>query len=298
MTLYTNQPPWRYAIFQIAAALTGLFLLLALLTPRLGWFPNLVSVQIAIDLSGSTYQNDSKLFRSQGTIIQQEIDAVKAYVDKNASLPKPNLLSVSGFADRVVPITSNFSSNREEIYQAIDRVIQPSIVQQIGGGTNINLVVENGLSQLKTQKARCQQMLVITDGVFELETQQASEASKNGVKLNFLIVGQPLTSKIDMWARKTGGISFSSSPNNISQLLSGQVFNRFNTSPLIPIFLGLTWMSFMWMMLLPIDRFFEKYLRIRVDISGQIALFNAAFWTLATPVLLLLAGLVNPFHQC
>jgi len=141
-------------------------------------------------------------------------------------------------------------------------------------------------------------MLVITDGVFELDTQKASEASKNGVKLNFLVVGQPLTSKIDAWARKTGGIALSASPSNISQLLAGQVFNRFNTSPLIPIFLGLAWMSFMWMMLLPIDRFLEKYLRIRVDISGQIALFNAAFWTWATPALLLLAGLINPFHHC
>jgi Ca-activated chloride channel homolog len=298
MTLHTNQPPWRYAIFQFFAGLTALFLLLGLLTTQLGWFPQLVSVQIALDLSGSTYQNDSKLFRSQGSIMQQEIDAVKAYVDKNASLPKPNLLSLSGFADKVVPITSNFSSNRDEIYQAIERVIQPSIAQQLGGGTNINLVIENGLSQLKSQNARCQQMLVITDGVFELDTQKASEASKNGVKLNFLVVGQPLTSKIDAWARKTGGIAFSASPNNISQLLAGQVFNRFNTSPLIPIFLGLAWMSFMWMMLLPTDRFLEKYLRIRVDISGQIALFNAAFWTLATPALLLLAGLVNPFHHC
>jgi Ca-activated chloride channel family protein len=298
MTLHTNQPPWRYAIFQSFAGLTALFLLLGLLTTQLGWFPQLVSVQIALDLSGSTYQNDIKLFRSQGSIMQQEIDAVKAYVDKNASLPKPNLLSVSGFADRVVPITSNFSSNRDEIYQAIERVIQPSIAQQLGGGTNINLVVENGFSQLKSQNARCQQMLVITDGVFELDTQKASEASKNGVKLNFLVVGQPLTSKINTWARKTGGIAFSASPSNISQLLAGQVFNRFNTSPLIPIFLGLAWMSFMWMMLLPIDRFLEKYLRIRVDISGQIALFNAMFWTLATPALLLLAGLVNPFHKC
>lgn len=298
MTLYTNQPPWRYAIFQISAGLTVLFLLLALLTPRLGWFPNLVSVQIAIDLSGSTYQNDSKLFRSQGTIIQQEIDAVKTYVDKNASLPKPNLLSVSGFADQVVQITSQFSSNRNEIYQAIERVVKPSIAQQLGGGTNINLAIENGLSQLKNQQSRCQQMLVITDGDFKLDEQKVSQARNNNVKLNFLIVGQPLTSAVSGWAKATGGLAFSVNPNSISELLAGQIFNRFNTSPLIALFWGLAWISFMWMMLLPIDRFLEKYLKIRVDRSGLIALFNAGFWTLATPAILLLMGLVNPFQKC
>jgi Ca-activated chloride channel family protein len=297
MTLYTNQPPWRYAIFQVSAGLTVLFLLLALLTPRLGWFPNLVSVQISLDLSSSTYQA-TKVFRGSGSIMQQEIDAVKAYVDKNASLPKPNLLSVSGFADRVVPITSKFSSSKDEIYQAIDRVVQPSLAPQLGGGTNINLALENGLSQLQSQKSRCQQMLVITDGVFKLDKQKVSQANSNGVKLNFLVVGQSLNPEIYGWAKATGGLALSVNPNSISELLSGQIFNRFNTSPLIPLFLGLAWISFMWMMLLPLDRFLATNLKIRVDKSGLIALFNAGFWTLATPAILLLMGLVNPFQKC
>jgi Ca-activated chloride channel family protein len=298
MTLYTAQPPWRYAIFQIFAGLTVLFLLLALLTPRLGWFPHFVSVQIALDLSASTYQEEIKLFRAPGTIIQQEIDAVKAYLEKNASLPNPNLLSVSGFADRVEPITSKFSSNKDEIYQAIEQVVQPSLAQQLGSGTNINLAIENGLYQLKSQQSKCQQILVITDGAFKLDDQKVSQANTNGVKLNFLIVGQSLTPEISGWAKATGGVAFSVSPNSISELLAGQIFNRFNTSPLIPLFWGLAGISFMWMLLLPIDRFLAKYLRIRVDISGKIALFNAGFWTFATPAILLLMGLFNPSQKC
>ena len=34
--------------------------------------------------------------------MEQELQAVKAYVERNQELPKPNLLSVSGFANQVV----------------------------------------------------------------------------------------------------------------------------------------------------------------------------------------------------
>jgi Ca-activated chloride channel homolog len=296
MPLHDNHAFWRYGIFQFPAILTALFLVLALLTSKLVLFPELVTVQIALDLSSSTYEK-TQVFRGSGTIMQQEIDAVKAYVAKNATLAKPNLISVSGFANRVIPITGQFTSNPQEINRAIDKVVQPVLASQIGGQTNINLAVENGLSQLKTNSGRCSQLLVITDGEFDLAEPTVNQAQKNGAKLNFLIVGQPVNSKISNWANQTGGIALNATPENISQLLTNKVFNQFNQSPFTPWFLGLGFISFMWMLLLPLDRFLLKVLRTRPDVSGIIALYNAIFWTVVTPLFLIFA-VGNPLVKC
>ena len=63
MPLYPNQGFWRYGIFQIFAILTAVFLVLALLTSKLVLFPELVTVQIALDLSSSTYEK-TQVFRT------------------------------------------------------------------------------------------------------------------------------------------------------------------------------------------------------------------------------------------
>jgi Ca-activated chloride channel family protein len=114
MPLQTNQPFWRYAIFQVFAGLTLFFLLLAWLTFYLSLFPPSVSVQLALDLSSSTYEF-TQVFNGTGSIMAQELQAVRDYVARNQELPKPNLLSVSGFANQVVPITTQFSSDQQQI---------------------------------------------------------------------------------------------------------------------------------------------------------------------------------------
>jgi Ca-activated chloride channel family protein len=296
MPLQTNQPFWRYAIFQIFAGLTLLFLILALLTSYLGLFPGSIAVQIALDLSSSTYQS-AQIFNAPGTIMDQELQAVKAYIERNQELPKPNQLSVSGFADQVVPITSNFSSDPQQINQAITQVVQPALANQIGGSTNMDLAVEHGLSQLKNQAMKCKQILAITDGQFSLDQSKVDAAKQQNVKLNFLIAGQPVTPEIIYWAKQTGGITLSVSPTSISQLLAGQVFNRINFNPLAPLFLALAWISAMWMLLLPLERLLNKFMKIRIDYAGKIALSNAIFWTLVTPLFLRFIG-INPLNRC
>ncbi|MEI2418961.1 VWA domain-containing protein [Limnospira fusiformis] len=298
MPLYTHQPVWRYAIFQISAACLAICLVLALLAGQLGWFPRLVAVHLALDLSGSTYENALANFNKPGTIMAQEIEAVKAYATRNDGLSQPNLISVSGFASAVVPITNGFSSNPQEIGRAINQVVQPSLANRISGGTNINLAVENGLSTLKTQPTLCTEMLVITDGVFNLDQEIIQQVQAHNVKLNFLIVGQPLTAEINQWANQTGGIALEVSPSSITELLSEEVFERFNANPLVPLFYGLAFISFMWMMLLPLERFFNQALRIRIDYASKVAVYNAIFWTIATPIYLIASGLFNPFQSC
>jgi Ca-activated chloride channel family protein len=295
---FTPQPVWRYAVFQISAACLAICLVLALLAGQLGWFSRLVAVHLALDLSGSTYENSLANFNKPGTIMAQEIEAVKVYATRNAGLSQPNLISVSGFASSIVPITNGFSSDPQEIGRAINQVVQPSLANRISGGTNINLAVENGLSTLKTQPKLCTEMLVITDGVFSLEQEIIQQVQDHNAKLNFLIVGQPLTVEINQWANQTGGIALEASSSSVIDLLSETVFNRFNANPLVPLFYGLAFISFMWMMLLPLDRFLDKSLRIRIDYASKIAVYNAMFWTIATPIYLIASGLFNPFQSC
>ena len=69
----------------IAATLFGIF--------GLGR-PN-IAVAIALDLSSSTYQPQA--FNAPGTIMQQEVAAVKAYLEVNSKLPSnPNTIQVFG----------------------------------------------------------------------------------------------------------------------------------------------------------------------------------------------------------
>jgi Ca-activated chloride channel family protein len=232
--------------------------------------------------------------------MKQELQAVKAYVERNQELPKPNLLSISGFADQVVPITNQFSSDQQQINQAIDQKIQqiqPNLAKNIGFGTNMDSAVKDGLSQLRSQTLRCKQILVITDGVFELDQGKIDAAKQQNVKLNFLIAGQPVAPAVNTWAQQTGGIALSATPDNISQLLSGQIFNRFNSNPLTPLFYALAWICAMWMLLLPLERIMFKFLKIRIDYAGKIALYNAIFWTIFTPITLYLIG-INPLDKC
>lgn len=285
MALYTPQPSWRYAIFQIPALLTVGFLILALLSRFLGWFPPTVSVQMMLDLSSSTYYGS--VFRGAGTVMQAEIDAVKAYARENASTSNPNLLSLSGFGDRVVPITSNFSSNPTEIDQAIEQVVQPIAAPQIGGGTNLDLAVEKGLESLSSQSQRCKEMLVITDGQAQLNPLRLTGAKLSGVRLNFLIVGQPVPDNLAAAATITGGLALPADANNITTLLAGQLRDRFNSNnKFVNLFLGLAWVSLMWMLVLPLDRFLQKQMNMRFDFSGRIALLNALGWTVAIALFL------------
>lgn len=59
--------------------------------------------------------------------------------------------------------------------------------------------------------------------------------------------------------------------------------------PFILLWLGLGWIAFMWMMIIPLDHLFCYGVKIRYDIAGKIAYFNAIFWTVATPIIWLYA---------
>jgi Ca-activated chloride channel homolog len=102
----TKRPLWQNPLFQrplivlcfclIAAALFGIF----------GFGRPNIAVAIALDLSGSTYQPQA--FNAPGTIMQQEVAAVKAYLEVNSKLPNPNTIQVFGIGGGKAPaLTSN-----------------------------------------------------------------------------------------------------------------------------------------------------------------------------------------------
>ncbi|MEM7760103.1 MAG: VWA domain-containing protein [Cyanobacteria bacterium P01_A01_bin.40] len=280
MVLYTPQPSWRYAIFQVPAFLAVVFLTLALLTNLWGWFPPTVSVKMMLDLSSSTYQGSD--FRGVGTLMAAEIEAVKAYARENAATSRPNSLSLSGFADQVIPITSDFASDAVAITSALDTVVQPAIALQVGSGTNLDLAVKQGLASLSSQ-SKCKELLVITDGEAHLDQVQLIRAQDSGVKLNFLIVRPTVPANLARAAEFTRGVALPTAASNIQDLVANQLRQRFNSnSKFVNLFWGLAFIAVMWMLVLPLDRFLQRQWQIRFDFAGRLALFNALFWTLLT----------------
>jgi Ca-activated chloride channel homolog len=280
MVVHKPQPVWHYSYFQIPAILTVVFLILALLTSSFKWFPPSVSVQVMLDLSGSTYKT-TNIFRGTGTIMAAEIEAVKEYARQNAGSENPNLISLSGFASQVIPITQNFSSDSREIEQSLERVVQPSIAPLIGNGTDLNIAVEKGLDSLKSQIRRCKKMLIVADGITELREDLVSQTISNDVRLNFLIVEQNIPINLSEISLRTGGVALPANVSNIRELVSKDFRQKFNSnSKRVNFFLGAAFISSMWMLVLPLDRFLQTYRKIRFDWTGKIALLNALFWTI------------------
>ncbi|WP_293080939.1 hypothetical protein [Okeania sp. SIO3B5] len=60
--------------------------------------------------------------------------------------------------------------------------------------------------------------------------------------------------------------------------------------PFVLLWLGLAWISLMWMLVIPIDHLLCYRMKIPYYIAGKIAYFNAIFWAVATPILWIYAN--------
>lgn len=254
---------------------------------------------MALDLSSSTY-GDVANFRQSGTVMTAEIEAVKEYARRNASLASPNLISVSGFGDQVVPITTQFSSNPTDVETALDQVVQPPLISRLGGGTNLDAAVEDAVNQLAPQVGRCKEVVVVTDGQAVLKPQIRDRALASRTKLNFLLVNtqQEVPRNLEEDANKTGGIAILASPKNLVTLLSQRLFNQVNRNPFVILFSGLAWISLMWALILPLERFLRSVIGIRPATASRFVVFNTIFWTTATPIALLFLGLLSNLGTC
>ncbi|ACK73521.1 conserved hypothetical protein [Gloeothece citriformis PCC 7424] len=204
MTNIYRRPLWLYPLFQIPLILLGICLILAVLVWLLGFGRPQVAVAIALDLSASTYDIDTQ-FNAPGTIMYQEIEAVKAYVDKNVSLKQPNQIQIFGFASGVRPLTRSFQTDNEQIKQELDQAIQPSLIDILGGGTELNLAISEGTDVLSQISDRCRELLIVSDGAVVIDPRVIKDAQENNVKINAIIIGTN-SLEIEQATQQTKGI--------------------------------------------------------------------------------------------
>jgi Ca-activated chloride channel family protein len=285
MTNY-RRPFWRYSLFQIPAIFLGICLAAALLFWLLGFGRPPVAVAIALDLSSSTY---SSQFNEPGSVMAREVEAVQAYLEKNTPdiLRQPNQVQVFGFADGVTPLTSSFQTDTAKVAQELNQSLQPDLTYRIGGGTNVDLAIQEGSKALSSIEKRCRELLIVTDGQVSVNPSVITQARKRRVKVNSIVLG---TNSLDLRLASltTGGRYVSGDVSNLNLLFTDKFFQHFNSNwRWIMLWLGLAWIFLMWMVTMPLDRWiFQGLLKIRFDFSGRLALGNALFWTVATPLIL------------
>jgi Ca-activated chloride channel family protein len=265
-----------------------------------------VAVAIALDLSGSTYNNTQEQFNTPRTVMAQEVQAVKAYLDKNISgiLRQPNQIQIFGFADGVRPLTQKFQEDSKQIKRELDQSLNSDLIEIIGDGTNLDIAIQEGIDALDTISDRCRELLVVTDGVVSVAQQVVNEAKDKRVTINAVVIGDK-TLDLQQATETTGGNYLSGELSNLEQLFTEKLFEHFNSNwNWILLWLGLAWICLMWMIIMPLDRWlFQGLLRIRMDISGKLSLGNAWFWTALTPLIIWqlyqLFNLVLPLiNQC
>lgn len=278
---------WSYPLFQIPLIGFGLCLSAALLFWLLGFGRPQVAVAIALDLSGSTYNNQIELFNSSGTVLNQEVRAVQAYLRQNNAevLRSPNQVKVFGFGGAIKPLTGNFNTNSKEVEKSLlgslksDRLateIQPD-------STDINLAIKTGINSLRTIPKQCRELILVTDGQGNVSPGIIAEARSNKVKINSVVVGQQALG-LRAASFTTGGKYLSGGSNDLSTFFTNDFFNFFNSNlRWIAFWLGFAWISLMWMLVLPLDRWlFQGLLNMKIDRSGRLAISHALFWTVAT----------------
>ncbi|TAD77862.1 MAG: VWA domain-containing protein [Oscillatoriales cyanobacterium] len=289
----STRPFYRYGLFQRPLIICIAFLIAALLCSLLQWGqPGNVSVVVALDLSSSTYNSGTGQLGAAGTVSDEAVKAVKSYINLNSqNLKKPNQIKVLGFGGAVVDLTKDFSSDAAALTGAIDAAIQPNspnnVAQQvIPSATDVNMAVQKGLTDLSTAKQGCKELLVFTDGQAELNPELVARALASQVKLNFLILGDPVQN-LQAGAVKTGGSYFAANAaSELSSAFTQRFFPRVNSNlNWVIICLGGAWLALMWALVLPLDRLLQKTMGLRFDMAGRIAIGHGLFWSSATPII-------------
>ncbi|WP_199317390.1 vWA domain-containing protein [Planktothricoides raciborskii] len=266
---------WLYPLFQIPLMLMIGCLIIAVLGWLLSWGRPPVAVAISLDLSGST----------TGYVRQQEILAIKSYLQQNEALKNPNEIKILAFASNVQPLTTSFNSKTQEVDNELTQALQnPSLEKQLGGGTNLNLAIQEGVNSLKTILKHCRELLIVTDGIVDVNPEIVDQAIKENVKINAVVLGNIVSSDLQTATIRSRGIYLSGEASQLSTLFTENLFTRFNSNLRWIIFwLGAAFICLMWMLTLPLDRWlFQGLIGLDMTLSGQLALGNALFWTILT----------------
>lgn len=288
MNKNNNRPIWLYPLFQIPGILMGLFLLLALLCWLFSWGRPAVAVNIALDLSGSTYGSSPQLFNAPNTVMAQEIGAVRSYIEQSSQLKIPNQIQVMGFGGQVVPLTSQFLTDRQQLETELTQSLaDPNLRSRIGNGTSLDRAIEEGAKALSSISQHCRELLIVTDGEANVSPAAISQAASQGVRINAVVVGAN-AAQLQAATVATKGIYLFGIENNLQAFFTDKLFHRFNSNlRWIALWLGAAWVALMWLLTLPLDRWiFQGWFSLPMNLSGQLSLGNALFWSVLTPLIL------------
>lgn len=284
---YSRRGFWLYPLFQIPLMFLVAFLLAALLFGLLGLGRPSVGVALAIDLSPSTYQ--PQYFNAPNTVMAEEIAAVRSYIGQNSQFLKtPNQIQLFGFAGEVIPLTNSFQTDKQKIEAELNQALQnPNLQSQVGGGTDLNKAIQKGIDALRGIQDSCRELLLVTDGEADVSPLIVGQAVVERVKINSVVVGAGAPA-LQLAALTTRGIYLPAQQNNLNMLFTDKFFISFNSNLKWIIFwLGAAWVALMWTLTLVLDRWiFQGFMKMAPNLSGQLALGNALFWTVLTPILL------------
>jgi Ca-activated chloride channel family protein len=191
------------------------------------------------------------------------------------------------FASNVQPLTTSFNSNTQQVDNELTQALQnPSLEKQLGGGTNLNLAIQEGVNSLKTIAKHCRELLIVTDGQANVNQEIINQAIAQNVKINAVVLGNIVSPELQTATNQTRGIYLSGEASQLSTLFSENLFTRFNSNLRWIIFwLGAAFICLMWMLTLPLDRWvFQGLIGLDMTLSGQLALGNALFWTILTMI--------------
>ncbi|MCT7956821.1 vWA domain-containing protein [Laspinema palackyanum] len=266
---------WQYPLFQIPLIFMIGCAIVAALSWLLGFGRPPVAVAIAIDFSDST----------SGIVRQQEIQAVESYINQNQSLKKPNAIQVFGFASDIRALTTDFTPDNDQLETQFNSAIyQPTLEQELGGGTNLNLAIQQTTNALSTIENRCRELLLVTDGIAPINDTVIQTAQSENVKINVVIVGGSNSEELQQATRLTDGLYLSAEASNLDLLFTETFFRDFNSNlRWVMFWLSGAFIFLMWTLTLPLDRWlFQGIMGLDMTLAGQMALGNALFWTIVT----------------
>ena len=286
-----RRPLWLFPLFQIPLILLGLFLVLAALFWLLGLGRPNVAVAIALDLSSSTYQPQE--FNAPGSIMSQEVGAVNSYLEENAKLPNPNQVKIFGFRSEKVPaLTKSFTSDGPKVQAELARAMQeiglPLSRQPEPERDDLDAPIQQGIKALRQVEKHCRELLLVSDAGVELNPSVlVKQALEHNVRINTILFKGNVP-KLKTMAMSTGGLYLSGENSNLAVFFTDKFFTRFNSNlRWILLWLGAAWVAFMWLLTLPLDRWiFQDLLKFHWSRAGQLALGNALFWSVLTPMIL------------
>jgi Ca-activated chloride channel homolog len=288
MTSYREREIYRYPIFQIPAIALAICLVATLLAMLLGLGKPAVAVSVFVDLSDST-TNVTQLGNGSEKIVDAEVRGVKAYIESNTKLSTPNQLQIFGFAGDTSPLNKSFQTDKEQINKELDAALagKENLKRSLQSNkTDIDKAIDTGVTALNQTNNACKQILLITDGEANVSPESVAKAISSNVKINAVVIGTPAP-LILAAVLSTGGKYLPAVTNDIALLFSDELFSFFNSNiRWVVACLGAAWIALMWMLFLPIDRWLlQSMFRFDPSRSGTLAMMNALFWSVLTPLI-------------